>query len=159
MTARLKTGKQQPRAHQAAFWHCSNRFCMNNALGIEFCNRFFMSNAQPKLMKARNIADLAAGNNHKSITVSAFREQTKKRNAELQIRVSSMRMQRQLWSKAYLLPLASGAGVGVTDVGMVSSQCSKLQCWKRWVSKDGGPEARAVVMMSVTRRCRMELKG
>ena len=49
--------------------------------------------------------------------------------------------------------------VGVTASGMVSSQCSKLQCWNRWLSRDGGPDSRAVHMMSVTRWCRMLLKG
>lgn len=50
-------------------------------------------------------------------------------------------------------------GLGVTDTGMVSSQCSRLQCWKRWSSKEAGPAARAVVMISVTRWCNMLLKG
>lgn len=52
--------------------------------------------------------------------------------------------------QTYWLLWLPGLGVGVTDTGMVSSQWSKLQCWNRWLSKEGGPAAKAVVMMSFT---------
>ena len=63
------------------------------------------------------------------------------------------------WQQTYWLLWEPGLGLGVTDPGMVSSQYSNLQCWKRWLSKEGGPAANAVVMMSLTWWCNMLLKG
>ena len=69
-------------------------------------------------------------------------------NGSSQSRVMHLQLQRV--DVAHFCPFELGLGVGVTDTGMVSSQCSKPQCWKRWPSRDGGPAARAVVMISVT---------